>query len=113
VSHLAVRRAGPPTPRRSAGCSTRSTEFDEPTPGPRALAERVRELLGAGELIAVVGGTGPDGVAVLRFRRSVWTDGLECYHAGILGDEGEERTRAAYAGATWERLAALGPPHGD
>ena len=28
-------------------------------------------------------------------------------YAGFLGDEGEERTRAAYPGATWERLAAV------
>ena len=28
-------------------------------------------------------------------------------YAGFLGDEGEERVRAAYPGATWERLAAV------
>jgi FAD/FMN-containing dehydrogenase len=28
-------------------------------------------------------------------------------YAGFVGDEGEERTRAAYPGATWERLAAV------
>ena len=28
-------------------------------------------------------------------------------YAGFLGDEGEERVRAAYPGATWERLAAI------
>lgn len=39
----------------------------------------MRELLGADELTAVLGGAGPDGVAVLRFRRSVWTDGPDCY----------------------------------
>src|SRR4051812_3971910 len=31
-------------------------EFDEATPGPRALAERVRELLGAGETKVVLAG---------------------------------------------------------
>jgi FAD/FMN-containing dehydrogenase len=28
-------------------------------------------------------------------------------YANFLGDEGEERVRAAYPGATWERLAAI------
>jgi FAD/FMN-containing dehydrogenase len=28
-------------------------------------------------------------------------------YAGFLGDEGEERIRAAYPGSTWERLAAI------
>ena len=28
-------------------------------------------------------------------------------YAGFLGDEGEERVRAAYPGATWERLTAI------
>jgi GNAT superfamily N-acetyltransferase len=76
----AVRRAGPADAEALGRLlDAFNREFDEPTPGPQALAERVRELLGAGELTAVVGGAGPDGVAVLRFRRSVWTDGLECY----------------------------------
>jgi ribosomal protein S18 acetylase RimI-like enzyme len=60
-----------------------NSEFDEPTPGPRALAERVRELLGAGELTILLGGTGPHGLAVLRFRRAIWTNALECYLAEL------------------------------
>jgi hypothetical protein len=28
-------------------------------------------------------------------------------YAGFLGDEGEARVRAAYPGATWDRLAAI------
>jgi FAD/FMN-containing dehydrogenase len=34
-------------------------------------------------------------------------DGEPGAYAGLLGDEGEQRTRAAYPGATWERLAAV------
>src|SRR4051794_12407338 len=34
-------------------------------------------------------------------------DGDRGAYAGFLGDEGEERVRAAYPGATWERLAAV------
>ena len=58
-------------------------EFDEPTPGPEALAERVRELLAAGDTVVLVSGAGPDGLAVLRFRLSIWTEGLECYLAEL------------------------------
>jgi hypothetical protein len=28
-------------------------------------------------------------------------------YAGFLGDEGEERVRAAYPGSTWDRLAEV------
>ena len=50
-----------------------NTEFEEPTPGSRALAERVQQLLAGGETKILLGGTGPDGVAVLRFRSAIWT----------------------------------------
>jgi FAD/FMN-containing dehydrogenase len=35
------------------------------------------------------------------------TDGDRGAYAGFLGDEGQERVRAAYPGATWERLRAI------
>ena len=60
-----------------------NSEFDEPTPGPGPLASRVRELLPAGEITVLLGGTGPDGIAVLRFRADIWTQGLECYLAEL------------------------------
>ena len=60
-----------------------NSEFEEPTPGPRALAKRVRELLASGETAVLLGGAGPDGVAVLRFRPAIWTDSLECYLAEL------------------------------
>jgi hypothetical protein len=34
-------------------------------------------------------------------------DGDAGAYVGFLGEEGEERVRAAYPGATWERLAAI------
>ena len=58
-------------------------EFDEPTPGPRKLGERIRRLLGGGDTVVLLGGTGPDGLAVLRFRPSIWTEALECYLAEL------------------------------
>jgi len=58
-------------------------EYDEPTPGPAALAERVRALLAGGEIAVLLGGAGPDGLAVLRFRPAIWTEALECYLAEL------------------------------
>lgn len=58
-------------------------EFDEPTPGTQRLAARVRELLPAGAITVLLGGAGPDGIAVLRFRPDLWTQGLECYLAEL------------------------------
>jgi ribosomal protein S18 acetylase RimI-like enzyme len=58
-------------------------EFDDPTPGPHTLADRVRQLLAAGDTTIVLGGRGPDGVAVLRFRQAIWAEALECYLAEL------------------------------
>lgn len=60
-----------------------NTEYDDVTPGPHRLAERIRELLAAGGTVVLLGGAGPDGLAVLRFRPSLWTEGLECYLAEL------------------------------
>ena len=38
-------------------------------------------------------------------------DGDPGTYAGLLADEGEQRVRAAYPGATWERLAAVKAAH--
>jgi GNAT superfamily N-acetyltransferase len=59
-----------------------NTEFDEPTPSPSALAERVRELLGADEF-SVLLSADRLGLAVLRFRPGIWTNALECYLAEL------------------------------
>jgi ribosomal protein S18 acetylase RimI-like enzyme len=56
-----------------------NSEFGDPTPGPRLLAERMRELLARGEVTVLLGGAGPHGLAVLRFRPAIWTEGLDCY----------------------------------
>jgi len=60
-----------------------NSEFDEATPGPHRLAERVRQLLGEGELVVLLAGPGPDGLAALRFRPSIWSQALECYLAEL------------------------------
>ena len=58
-------------------------EFDDPTPSPAELAERIRLLLGSGDTLVLLGGDGPEGLAVLRFRLSIWSAGLECYLAEL------------------------------
>jgi ribosomal protein S18 acetylase RimI-like enzyme len=58
-------------------------EFDEPAPAPSVLAERLRQLIEGGDTLVVLGGEGPDGLAVLRFRAAIWSSGLECYLAEL------------------------------
>jgi ribosomal protein S18 acetylase RimI-like enzyme len=58
-------------------------EFDDPAPPPDHLAERMRQLIDAGETTVLLVGPGPDGVAVLRFRPAIWSDALECYLAEL------------------------------
>jgi ribosomal protein S18 acetylase RimI-like enzyme len=58
-------------------------EFDEPTPPPAALAQRLRLLIEGGDTLVVLAGEGPDGLAVLRFRAAIWSSGLECYLAEL------------------------------
>jgi ribosomal protein S18 acetylase RimI-like enzyme len=80
---LTVRRAGPD----EAAVIGRllhdfNVEFDQPTPTPEALAERFRELL-ARDTVVLLGGSRPDGIAVMRFRPAIWTTELECYLAEL------------------------------
>jgi len=60
-----------------------NNEFDEPTPEPAVLADRLRRLLGSGDTAVLLGGVGPDGLAVLRFRSAIWSPGLESYLAEL------------------------------
>ena len=81
---LAVRRAGP----EDAEAIGRllhdfNTEYDDVTPGPKRIAERVAGLMGGDDLAVLLGGAGPDGLAVLRFRPSLWSQALECYLAEL------------------------------
>jgi ribosomal protein S18 acetylase RimI-like enzyme len=58
-------------------------EFGDPTPGPAQLSARVGRLLIEGEITVLLGGAGPDGLAVLRFRPAIFTEALECYLAEL------------------------------
>ena len=60
-----------------------NTEYDDVTPGPEKIAERIRLLLDDGDTAVLLAGDGPDGLALMRFRRSLWTPGQECYLAEL------------------------------
>ena len=56
-----------------------NTEYDDHTPGPETMGKRIRELLASGDVTVLIGGDGPDGLALLRFRPSLWSESLDCY----------------------------------
>jgi hypothetical protein len=58
-------------------------EFNEPTPSPSVVADHFRLLIEGGDTLVLLGGAGPDGLAVLRFRLSIWNTGFECYLAEL------------------------------
>lgn len=60
-----------------------NSEFEEPTPAPRVLAERIRQLLAADHTAVLLAGAGPYGLAVLRFRPAIRSPALECYLAEL------------------------------
>jgi GNAT superfamily N-acetyltransferase len=60
-----------------------NTEFDEPTPPRTELAVRVQQLLDAGDTAILLGGEGPDAIAVMRFRLALWSPAKECYLAEL------------------------------
>jgi ribosomal protein S18 acetylase RimI-like enzyme len=56
-----------------------NTEYGDFTPGPEELGKRMRRLLARGEVTVVLAGEPPDGLALMRFRPSLWTESLDCY----------------------------------
>jgi ribosomal protein S18 acetylase RimI-like enzyme len=56
-----------------------NSEFDEFTPGVEALTRRAGELIGGDEIIVLLTGDPPFGLAQLRFFESMWSDGREAY----------------------------------
>ena len=67
-----------------------NTEYDDPSPGAEALADRLGTLVAGGDtdVLLVSGSDGEGegegaGVAVLRFRPALWTLANECYLAEL------------------------------
>jgi len=54
-------------------------EYDEPTPAVETLTERLCELIVASEATVLLGGAPPVGLAVIRFRPSLYTRSLDAY----------------------------------
>ena len=80
TGEISVRRATPD----DAGDVARllhdfNTEYEEESPGVAVLTERVRQFLADGEMTVLLVGDGPDGLAQLRFRPSLWSGALDAY----------------------------------
>lgn len=90
-------------------------EFDEPTPSPPQLAQRIQELLDEGQTLVLLGGEGPDGLAVLRFRPAIWTPALECYLAElyVVPDRRRRGLGRALLQAAISTASARGADHMD
>jgi ribosomal protein S18 acetylase RimI-like enzyme len=56
-----------------------NSEYDDFTPGPDKVAERIHELLEANQILVLLADDPPAGLALLRFRPSLWSPTLDCY----------------------------------
>jgi ribosomal protein S18 acetylase RimI-like enzyme len=56
-----------------------NTEYSEPTPPVATLAERARGLLTTGDIRVLLAGEPPFGLAMVRFRPSIWSGGPDAY----------------------------------
>jgi len=56
-----------------------NTEYEEQTPPVPELTRHAERMLREGEMTVLLAGEGPDGLALLRFRPSVWTEQQEAY----------------------------------
>jgi ribosomal protein S18 acetylase RimI-like enzyme len=54
-------------------------EYHDYTPGPDEMGKRIAQLLESGDITVLLAGDGPDGLALLRFRPSLWSESLDCY----------------------------------
>jgi ribosomal protein S18 acetylase RimI-like enzyme len=84
-------------------------EFDEPTPPAAVTAERAAEHIERGHSTFLLIGDGPDGFAQLRYRPSLYAEGLEAHLQELYvvpGKRGEGLGRALLGAAIDEARAA-------
>ena len=92
-----------------------NTEYDDYTPGPEAIAKRIGELIASGEVTVLIGGEGLDGLAVLRFRPSLWSETLDCYleELYVVPDRRGQGLGQALMEAAMETAREKGAAHMD
>jgi ribosomal protein S18 acetylase RimI-like enzyme len=56
-----------------------NAEYEDHTPPVPELTRHAERMLREGEMTVLLAGEGPDGLAMLRFRPSVWTERQEAY----------------------------------
>jgi ribosomal protein S18 acetylase RimI-like enzyme len=56
-----------------------NAEYSEPTPPVAALSARIGELLASGDIRVLLAGDPPHGLAMIRLRPSIWTEGPDAY----------------------------------
>lgn len=85
-------------------------EFDDPTPGPRFLADRLKDLMATGGTHVLLAGDRPDGVAVMRVRPALWSAGSEAYleELYVVPDQRRRGLGQALLTATLELARELG-----
>jgi ribosomal protein S18 acetylase RimI-like enzyme len=77
---LKVRRAGPEDAAEVARLlHDFNREFGEPTPPVDVLAERALRMISEEEIHVLLAGDGPDGIAQLSFRTSIWSGEPDAY----------------------------------
>ncbi|MFL5869987.1 MAG: GNAT family N-acetyltransferase [Solirubrobacterales bacterium] len=92
-----------------------NTEFNEPTPSVEVLAERAARMIAAREIIVLLGGDGPDGLALFSLRPSLWSDGLDAYlqELYVVPPRRGEGIGRALLEATLEAAREAGASHID
>ena len=56
-----------------------NSEFASPTPDAERLAERIARFIERGEATFLLAGAGPDGFAEIRYRTTLYSDGLDAH----------------------------------
>jgi ribosomal protein S18 acetylase RimI-like enzyme len=92
-----------------------NTEYDDYTPGAETMGKRIGQLLESGDVTVLLGGPGPDGLALLRFRPSLWSETLDCYleELYVVPDRRGEGLGQALMEAAIETARKEGAAHMD